>query len=194
MEINITEKYISIESGDRDERFSVAHIRKVNKFKRTRSYRNPEHRQWESDELKKQGRSKLIAGLVFVVFFILSIESNSGFMLFFSIVAAAIAYALVKKKASEPPKFKYYDLFIGEFISGENEVYGVSSLSKEAVYDFATKVSEAMRGEIQGVYNVNIDKSITAGTAAIENLHNDDAGTINFYEGYDVSKALNSES
>jgi len=191
MQIVVTEKYIALERGERNERFSVNYLRKVNERTIKRRKFNQSYRAWE---IKLKFAIIFSIG-AFVAGWIFQIASGLGLLpiLLFTASIAALIFWLAFRIFFKPEKFIKYDLHLAEFVSGENEIFGITSLNKEITEDFANKISEAMRGDLSGVYNFSIDQSINAESANIENLSNSGEGTVNFYEGADTSQELRNE-
>ncbi|WP_321339607.1 hypothetical protein [uncultured Cohaesibacter sp.] len=188
MEISITDQYIAIDGNKKSERFSLAHIRKVNKYEVKTRIRNKDFYVW---------KKRLKIFLIFIICSLLigyvlsEIYENHNLFGFSKYISAflsilAIYYATFRR----PKRLLKYDVFFAEFVSGENEVFGVNSLSRAAIDEFALKISEAMKGELKEYYNINIDKSINAKNAVVETLNANEGGKINFYEGVDVREEL----
>ena len=188
MEILITDQYISIDGNKKSERFSLAHIRKVNKYEVKTKIRNSRFNSWKKI-LKILIFS--IVGTLLIGFILSEIYTDHNLFLFSKYISAFLSllslyFAIFRR----PKKFLKYDVFFAEFVSGENEVFGVNSLSKDLINEFASKISEAMKGDLKEYYNINIDKSINAENAVVETLNANDGGKINFYEGVGVREEL----
>lgn len=187
MKIQVTDKFVSIEGDRRRQRYFVTHIRNVSVYSRTRKYKNKEYEEWEKSSAGLLG----IAGLIFIFSLGLAFyfESQAVGVGAFLIAIAIVLFTMDKKYFQKPDQYHFYDIHIAEFSSGD-EVLGVVSRSKAAIDDFAEKISDAQKGEIHGIYNITIDRSITTDSTIIENLDNETGATMNFFEGLAVRDSL----